>query len=90
MALEEKLTQQVSDRETAALIPVLLDDKMLPLPEKTYAAVAPEPENVAVDKVKLEPDFKPATVFPEPEYDLVFPASMANKTESNERFFGPL
>ena len=88
--MEENLTQQVSVRETAALIPVLLLDKILPVPEKTYAAVAPEPENVAVDKAKLEPDFNPIIVLPLPENDLMFPASMANKTESIEEFFGPL
>jgi hypothetical protein len=71
-------------------MPVLLEDNMLPLPEKTYAAVAPEPENVAVDNVKEEPDFKPITVLPEPEYDLVFEASIAKRTESNDKFFGPL
>jgi hypothetical protein len=90
VVLEENLTQQVIVRETAALIPVLLLDKILPVPEKTYAAVAPEPEKVAVDKVKLEPDFNPVTVLPLPEYDRVFPASMANNTESIEEFFGPL
>ena len=76
--------------ETAPLIPVLLDDNMLPEPEKTYAAVAPDPENVAVAKVKLDPDFKPIIVLPVPEYDLVFPASTANTTSLNELFFGPL
>jgi hypothetical protein len=77
-------------RETAALISVLLDDNMLPLPEKTYAAVAPDPENVAVVLVKIDPDFKPIIVLPVPEYDLVLPASTANTISSNEEFFGPL
>jgi hypothetical protein len=90
VAFELNLTQHVRVRETAALIPVLLDDNMLPLPEKTYAAVAPDPENVAVVLVKLDPDFKPITVSPVPEYDLVLPASIANTTSLNELFFGPL
>jgi hypothetical protein len=76
--------------ETAALIPVLSDDKMLPEPEKTYAEVAPDPENDAVVLVKLDPDFKPTIVLPLPEYDLELPASIANTTSLNELFFGPL
>lgn len=53
-------------------------------------AVAPDPENAAVDKVKLDPDFNPVIVLPLPENDLMFPTSMANKTELKEEFFGPL
>ena len=90
IAFELNLTQQVSDRETAPLIPVLFAENMLPAPEKTYAAVAPDPENVALDNEKVEPALKPITVLPDPEYDLVFAASTANTTESNDKFFGPL
>jgi hypothetical protein len=90
VVFEENFTQHVRVLETAPLIPVLLDDNMLPEPEKTYAAVAPDPENVAVAKVKEVPDFKPITVLPVPVYDLIFPASIANTTSLNELFFGPL
>ena len=90
VALDVNLTQQVSERETAPLIPVLLDESILPVPENAKAAVAPVPEKDADDREKLVPALKPITVFPEPEYDLVFPASIAKITESNEEFFGPL
>jgi hypothetical protein len=77
-------------RDTAPLTLLFTCDKILPEPENTYAAVLPEPENVAVLKENEDPDFNPITVFPVPEYDLVFAASIAKITESNEEFFGPL